>query len=169
MNPSTKEEFVELSQLIVGKLSNYEVTIIHCEIIMRRETMFYQTPKHQEETGKKHFARLWTILTIKPCLPSTCPIYKKNQFSQSHKGKSCLPVPPRHFQGVVLFWFLNFLLVFVFHSWPRRMENAIGCLSIFENAYCVEYIHLTSFFFQSSADYVPFLEMLFRDLCAGCK
>lgn len=33
MNPSTKEEFVELSQLIVGKLSNYEVTVTHCEII----------------------------------------------------------------------------------------------------------------------------------------
>ena len=32
MNPSTKEEFVELSQLIVGKLSNYEVTIVHCEV-----------------------------------------------------------------------------------------------------------------------------------------
>ena len=43
----------------------------------------------------------------------------------------------------------------------------------FKNAYCVEYmyIQLTFFFlfFQSSADYVPFLEMLFRDLCAGCK
>jgi len=33
MNPNTKEEFVELSQLIVGKLSNYEVTVIHCEVI----------------------------------------------------------------------------------------------------------------------------------------
>ena len=33
MNPSTKEEFVELSQLIVGKLSNYEVTVIHCEVL----------------------------------------------------------------------------------------------------------------------------------------
>ena len=32
MNPSTKDEFVELSQLIVGKLSNYEVTIVHCEV-----------------------------------------------------------------------------------------------------------------------------------------
>ena len=32
MNPSTKEEFVELSDLIVGKLSNYEVRISHiCE------------------------------------------------------------------------------------------------------------------------------------------
>ena len=33
MNPNTKEEFVELSQLIVGKFSNYEVTVIHCEVI----------------------------------------------------------------------------------------------------------------------------------------
>ena len=32
MNPSTKEEFVELSQLIVGKLSNYEVMIMLCEV-----------------------------------------------------------------------------------------------------------------------------------------
>ena len=45
MNPSTKEEFVELSQLIVGKLSNYEVTVIHCERLV-----FYQTPKHQEDS-----------------------------------------------------------------------------------------------------------------------
>lgn len=42
MNPSTKEEFVELSQLIVGKLSNYEVMIVLCEvrpclITLRRE------------------------------------------------------------------------------------------------------------------------------------
>ena len=34
MNPSTKEEFVELSQLIVGKLSNFEVTVTHCEVIL---------------------------------------------------------------------------------------------------------------------------------------
>ena len=27
MNPSTKEEFAELSQLLVGKLSNYEVMV----------------------------------------------------------------------------------------------------------------------------------------------
>ena len=33
LNPSTKEEFLELSQLIVGKLSNYEVMIMLCEVI----------------------------------------------------------------------------------------------------------------------------------------
>ena len=27
MNPTTKEEFVELTQLLVGKLSNYEVMV----------------------------------------------------------------------------------------------------------------------------------------------
>ena len=27
MNPTTKEEFVELAQLLVGKLSNYEVMV----------------------------------------------------------------------------------------------------------------------------------------------
>ena len=47
MNPSTKEEFVELSQLIVGKLSNYEVTVIHCEIILiptLRDLCFIRLP-----------------------------------------------------------------------------------------------------------------------------
>lgn len=33
MNPSTKEEFVELSQLVVKKLSNYEVMAISCNVL----------------------------------------------------------------------------------------------------------------------------------------
>lgn len=54
MNPNTKEEFVELSQLIVGKLSNYEVTVIHCEVIYQiwETVLFDQISQHQEESLK---------------------------------------------------------------------------------------------------------------------
>ena len=58
MNPNTKEEFVELSQLIVGKLSNYEVTVIHCEVKYQYERLyclirFPTTKKRVENTSYK--------------------------------------------------------------------------------------------------------------------
>lgn len=53
MNPSTKEEFVELSQLIVGKLSNYEVMIVLCQV---RPCLI--TPRKEFKT---HFGSLFRI------------------------------------------------------------------------------------------------------------
>lgn len=118
MNPSTKEEFVELSQLIVGKLSNYEVMIMLCE--------------------------------VRPCLITLRRELKTH-----------------YFWVLICYWQL-------FHSWSGIFEK---CNRLLKCSYLwlllAVFMHSSSAvffsFFQSSAEYVPFLEMLFRDLCAGCK
>jgi len=73
-----------------------------------------------------------------------------------------------------LFLGLNMLLTIVFHSWSGIVEK---CNRLLKCSYLwlllAVFMHSSSAvffsFFQSSAEYVPFLEMLFRDLCAGCK
>lgn len=90
---------------------------------------------------------------MKSWVSNTYAYLKKVSFSSNLKAKltTC--------GAQALFWFFNFLLAFVFHSWSGRVENAIiaiakmqpiiiGCKSSFKNAYyfAYTYIHLVSFF-----------------------
>ena len=116
MNPSTKEDFEELSKLIVGKLSNYQVRF---------------------SIRKKEKRRL-----------SYCDVLK------------------------IIYFVKQGFYEFQVQTYSNNKIN-VFCIIIFSFT-SVRISVTNSFFyyfvvFQSSAEYVPFLETLFRDLCVSCK